>query len=97
MITMKLLNIRLGPDDVARVRALRARGVKLSQLLREAIRAEHDRRTQIPRGRDAEEAMAEIYAQHPCGEAGDRQGFDAHRRRRFRKEVARHVRRRMSR
>jgi len=94
---MKLLNIRLNADDVARVRALRARGVRLSYLVRKAIRAEHDRRTRIPAGKNAEEALAKIYAEHPAAKAGERQRFDLHHRTRFQKAVARHLRRRMGR
>jgi hypothetical protein len=91
---MKLLNIRLDPDDIARVRALRARGVKLSHLVREAIRAEHDRRTRLA-PRNVEETLAEIYAQHPVAE--ERQRFEVHHRSRFRKAVGQHIRRRLRR
>ena len=79
------------------VRALRARGVKLSHLDREAIRAEHDRRTRIPPGRNVEEPLAEIYAEHPVVEERERQRFSVHQRRRFRRAVGRRVRRRMGR
>ncbi len=94
---MKLLNIRLDPDDVARVRALRARGVKLSRLLREAIRAEHARRAGVPLGEEVGAALAAIYAAHAAPDAGERQRFGVHHRRRFRRAVGRHLRRRMGR
>jgi hypothetical protein len=96
MSVMKLLNIRLGPSDVARVRALRARGVKLSHLVREAIRAEHDRRTRLT-PRNVVQTLAELYAQHPVALERERQRFDVHHRRRFRKAIEHHVRRRMGR
>lgn len=94
---MKLLNIRLDPEDVAKVRALRAQGVKVSHLLREAIRAEHRRRAGVPRAGEVEAALAAIYTEHPIPRADERQRFDVHHRRRFRSAVRRHLRRRMGR
>jgi len=91
---MKLLNIRLDPEDVAKVRALRARGVKVSHLLREAIRAEYRLRAGVPRADEVEAALAAIYREHPI-RADERQRFDVHHRRRFRSAVRRHIRRRM--
>ncbi len=63
---MKLLNVRLGDDDARRVAYLRQAGVQLSRVVREAIRAEYDRRAsrQEPRRRPAQ-VMAEIYAAFP--------------------------------
>jgi len=60
---MKLLNVRLDEDDARKVARLRQAGVQISRVVREAIRAEHDRRRGTPR-RPAE-IMAEIYAAHP--------------------------------
>jgi hypothetical protein len=41
---MALVNVRLDTDDVRRVAELRKAGVQLSQLVRSAIRAEHEQR-----------------------------------------------------
>jgi len=63
---MPLLNVRLTPEDARRATALRESGVPISRLVREAIRAEYDRR--LPRRRPRQRAsvvMAEIYAAHP--------------------------------
>ena len=63
---MKLLNVRLGEDDARKVARLREAGVQISRLVREAIRAEHDRRLgrrEAPR--HPAEIMAEIYAAYP--------------------------------
>lgn len=91
---MKLLNVRLDPEDAAKVRVLRASGVNVSHLLRQAIRAEHHRRTQLPREGSVRDVLEEIYSQYPVEDTGTQQRFDPHDRRRFRKVVGRHVRRR---
>lgn len=63
---MKLVNVRLNPDDARLAAELRRAGVEISRVLREAIRAEHGRRVgKAPSGRRAAEVMAEIYAMHP--------------------------------
>jgi hypothetical protein len=41
---MPLLNVRLSPDDARRAAELREDGVQISDVVREAIRAEHLRR-----------------------------------------------------
>ena len=63
---MKLLNVRLGDEDARRVAYLRQAGIQLSRLVREAIRAEYDRRVGH-RGthRRPAQVMAEIYAACP--------------------------------
>jgi len=41
---MSLLNVRLGPEDARRAASLRRAGVAISTLVREALRAEYERR-----------------------------------------------------
>jgi hypothetical protein len=61
---MKLLNIRLGPQDSAMVKALRQRGVQISTLVRGAIRAAyHGQRP--PAAGDVESILRELYARYP--------------------------------
>ncbi|HEY3237009.1 MAG TPA: hypothetical protein VGJ84_19985 [Polyangiaceae bacterium] len=61
---MTLLNVRLGADDTRRVSALRRAGVHLSNLVREAIRAEYERSQLAKRAvHHAAEIMQEIYAE----------------------------------
>ena len=48
---MALLNVRLSPDDARRAKALREAGIPVSRVVREAIRAEYERRVATPRGR----------------------------------------------
>ena len=63
---VKLLNVRLGEDDARKVARLRQAGVQISRIVREAIRAEHDRRIgRRGMSRRPAEIMAEIYAAYP--------------------------------
>jgi post-segregation antitoxin (ccd killing protein) len=67
---VKLLNVRLGPDDARMAARLREAGIPISGIVRDALRAAHERHTsaRAPRRRPSE-IMAEIYREHP-----DRQG-----------------------
>ena len=63
---VKLLNVRLGPEDARRAAALRKDGVPVSHVVREAIRTAYERRPGgRGRGRTASAIMAEIYREHP--------------------------------
>lgn len=61
---MALLNVRLGDDDARLVRELRERGVSISNIVREALRAEA-RRGRSPETLDVEALVAEMMAKHP--------------------------------
>ena len=76
---MSLLNVKLKPDDVRMVRALRDEGVTISDLVREAIRAEYARRlgARASRRRPSER-MADIYARHPDPVDLPRRAYDVH-------------------
>jgi Arc/MetJ-type ribon-helix-helix transcriptional regulator len=60
---MRLLNVRLGDDDVRRVRILRERGISVSDLVREAIRAEAEQTQRGPR--DVTAILAEMDRLYP--------------------------------
>jgi hypothetical protein len=63
---MPLLNVRLAPEDARRAKALRAKGVAISTLVRAAIRAEYDRRVVGGRRRSRpSRILAEILADLP--------------------------------
>jgi hypothetical protein len=63
---MALLNVRLDAEDERRAKALKRAGVQLSRIVREAIRAEHERCLGAGAVRGAaREVMARIYAAHP--------------------------------
>ena len=90
---MKLLNVRLGPEDASMVKALRVQGVELSKLVRAAIRAEYDRRIARPRPKDVEKRLAEIHAAHPPPADLPPRRVDPHDRRAVRKVIADRLRR----
>jgi hypothetical protein len=63
---VKLLNVRLSPEDARRAAALRKDGIAVSRLVREAIRTAYDRRAAGGGGgRRGSAIMAEIYREHP--------------------------------
>ena len=62
---MRLLNVRLRPEDAARVAALRARHVPISQLVRDAIRNEYERLRSPLRARDVDALLRALYEHHP--------------------------------
>lgn len=63
----RLINVRLAPQDAARADALMARGVEISQIVRDAIRREYDRQRVMPKTtKDVRKILAKIYAQHPA-------------------------------
>lgn len=63
---MALLNVKLKPDDVRMAQALRKEGIVISEVVRDAIRAEYGRRIGQRRSRGrASDRMVEIYAAHP--------------------------------
>jgi len=63
---VKLLNVRLGPEDSRIAAELRKHGVELSGVVREAIRAAYAGLARKGRRRRrASEIMAAIYAQIP--------------------------------
>lgn len=63
---MKFLNVRLGPVDARLAAELRERGVQLSRIVREAIRAAHGQQVN-PRAtrRRPSAVVAAIYAEFP--------------------------------
>jgi hypothetical protein len=65
---MKLLSVRLSPEDARMAARLRKDGIQISRVVREAIRAAYEGRTaaRSPRRRArAKEVMAEIYRELP--------------------------------
>ena len=64
-----LINVRLSASDASKARALRRQGVELSTVVREAIRAEYERRqngeARVVRNRAL---LEKIYADYPVPE-----------------------------
>ena len=90
---MKLLNVRLGPEDSRIAGELRKQGIQLSGIVREALRAAYGarKRRREPRRR-ASEIMAEIYAEIPDPPGLPKPGYDLRDRRSMRRAIRARVR-----
>jgi hypothetical protein len=94
---MRLLNVRLSADDARRVTELRRDGIEISQLVREAIRAEHEHRLRKRAvSRNAAAVMARIYADHPDTATVQPRGYNLRDRRAVRRAIAERLRKRRS-
>jgi len=91
---VKLLNVRLGPDDARMAAALRSDGVRLSDVVRDAIRDTYERRLRGRRQRRRPSAiLAEIYAAYPDPPGSPARDYDVHDRRATRDAIRRKLRR----
>lgn len=92
---MKLLNVRLSPEDARRAAALRKDGVAVSRVVREAIRFAYERRAGgRGGGRRASAIMAEIYREHPDPPGRSRAVPDPQDRRAVRRAIRKRLARR---
>ena len=89
---VKLLNVRLGPEDASMAAELRKEGVEMSSLVRDAIRTEYGRRRRKLRPEDVDALLAEIYARHPEPSDGAPPTVDILDRRSVREHVTRRIR-----
>ena len=66
MWRMRLLNVRLGPEDARMAARLRKAGIPISRVVRDAIRVAHERQAAArrPRRRPSQ-IMRDIYREHP--------------------------------
>ena len=87
----KLLNVRLGAEDQAMAAELRAAGIEMSELVRDAIRTEYGRRRRL-RARDVDPLLAEIYARYPDPSGPQRERPDSLDRRGVRVAIQRRLR-----
>ena len=90
----KLLNVRISADEAAMAAELRARGVEMSGLVRDAIRTEYGRRRRRLRPRDVDDVLEAIHARHPDPADTPSDRPDVHDRRAFQVAVHRRLRRR---
>ena len=94
---MKLLNVRLTPDDARRATHLKQQGIQLSRVVREAIRTAYDehvgRRREPPR---LSALIEEIYRAVPDPGQRRRPGYDLRDRRSVRRAIVARLRRRRS-
>jgi hypothetical protein len=89
---MALLNVRLDADDARRVADLRRDGVQISQLVREAIRTEHELRSRRRgAGRDPVALIERIYADYPDTPDVRPRKYDLRNRRAVRRAIVRRL------
>jgi hypothetical protein len=68
-MSTKLINVRLAAEDASKAEALRAQGIEISNVVREAIRAEYARRVGQRRTvKNVRRTLQEIYQRHPVPE-----------------------------
>lgn len=85
---MALVNVRLDAEDGRRVAELRRAGVQISSIVRQAIRAEHEKRVgKRTGGRAAAALLARIYADLPDTPDVEPRGYDLRDRRAVRAAV----------
>ena len=90
------MNVRLDERRLERARRLRASGIPLSDLVREAIDRQYEELIKPSTPRDIVGIMKEIYAQFPDppGPPGlPSRGYDIHDRRQARQAILRKLRR----
>jgi len=89
----RLVNVRLDERRLERARRLRASGIPLSDLVREAIDRQYEELIMLPTPRDIVGIMKEIYAQFPDPPGLPLRGYDIHDRRQARQAILRKLRR----
>jgi hypothetical protein len=90
---MSLLNVRLGPEEERMAAALRSAGVAISGVVREALRAEYERRVGRKRKLKGSEVVAAIIESLPDPPGSPARHLSAADRR----AVHRHVRAKLAR
>ena len=89
----RLVNVRLDERRLERARRLRASGIPLSDLVREAIDRQYEELIKPSTPRDTVGIMKEIYAQFPDPPGLPSRGYDIHDRRQARHAILRKLRR----
>ena len=85
-----LINVRLDPDRLRKARKLRESGVKLSDLVREAIDGRY-LRLRSEAGRDLKTVVQTIFEQYPDPPGLPARGYDVHDRRAARLAILRRL------
>jgi hypothetical protein len=93
MQIMPLLTVRLSDSDQKRVSDLGSDGVAIADLVRAAIRAEHDRRCRVRTPEEIDDLMARIEAEHPIPPDSPRVPVDATDRHAVRKYIVSQLKR----
>jgi hypothetical protein len=88
----RLVNVRLDPDRIRKARQLRARGVALSDIVRQAI-DERFAATEPPSASDVPGLIRGIFEEFPDPPGLPERSYDVHNRRAARAAVLRKLRR----
>lgn len=89
----RLVNVRLDPDRVRKARALRKRGIALSDVVREAIDERYGHLQTTPRS-DVTAIVRRIFDEHPDPVDLPERDYDVHDRRASRRAIVRTLTRR---
>jgi hypothetical protein len=92
-MSTRLVNVRLDEERTRKARALRARGIAISDLLREAIDRRYEQAVRSPEGLDVAAIMHRIFEQYPDPPDLAPRGYDVHDRAAARQAVRRGLRR----
>ena len=74
----RLVNVRLDGQRIRKARELRANGIPLSTLIRDAIDQQYERLVRSSRPRDTEAIMKGIYKQYPDPPGFPPRDYDVH-------------------
>jgi len=77
-MTARLVNVRLDADRLRKARRLRARGITLSDVVREAIDRQYDALESAAAPLDAQELARRIFDDHPDPPNLPPRGYDVH-------------------
>ncbi len=88
----RLVNVRLDERRLERARRLRASGIALSDLVRDAIDRQYELLVGSSRGRNVEAIMNEIYQRYPDPPDLPPRDYDIHDRHEARRAVLRNLR-----
>lgn len=86
-----LINVRLDSDRIRKVRTLRERGIRLSDVVRNAIDEQY-LRVQSETRRDVKALVQRIFDQYPDPAGLPPRGYDVHDRRAAREAIRRKLR-----
>jgi hypothetical protein len=83
----QLINVRLDDEHLRRVQALRARGIVISDLVRDAIDARYDALAATDEQPAAAAIVAALFEQHPDQPGREARNYDVHDRRAAREAI----------
>ncbi len=92
-MSSRLVNVRLDERRLERARRLRARGIPLSKLVRDAIDREYEQVVKTSKHVDVEAIMNEIYQQYPDSPDLPPRNYDVGNRAEARDAILRKLRR----